>query len=108
MYYFKWMICFFLFFYSAIAFANLRDPTQPIDFTFVPNQQGAFALSSIIISEQRKIAVINETILQVGDEILGNKVVEIEPNTVQLEGGSGRITLFLLGAPIKQEVDQTK
>lgn len=89
---------------SQSIFAALRDPTRP-----PANIQGqivmspsAFVLNAIIRGHNRKVAVINGLNKQVGDEILGEHITVIYDNTVQLEGPSGKITLFLFGKPIKR------
>src|SRR5579872_4379611 len=91
--------------YSLSLYAEMRDPTRPVDFTFTPiSQQGPLELSAIISSSSGRVAVINGALAAIGDSVYGNKVVAIDVNTVQLQGASGRITLFLLGSPIKQTV----
>jgi len=61
-----------------------------------------FVLNAIVIARDRRIAVINGLSKKIGDEILGEHVTVIHENTVQLEGPSGKITLFLFGKSIKQ------
>ncbi len=83
----------------------LRDPTRP---EFLNNKNnvvtGPLELNAIILSPNRQVAVINGTVVKVGDEIGDAKVISIAPNTVQLDGVGGKITLFLLDKSLKQPV----
>ncbi len=79
-----------------------RDPTRPEFFTNNKVQLGQLELNAIIISNTRQVAVINGTVVKVGDDIGNAKVVSIAPNTVQLDGPDGKITLFLVDKSLKQ------
>ena len=52
-----------------------------------------------MISATNKLAVINGKITHVGDSLAGNKITNIEPNFVVLDGPEGKITLVLLTNP---------
>lgn len=88
------------FFLLLQANAEGADPTRPPNFNV--GQESArvinnvWELEAIFISSQKKIAIINGQTVQEGDPIMGAIVYSIEPNVVQLDGSSGRITLFLL------------
>jgi hypothetical protein len=83
-------------------YAALRDPTRPETLTTTsPVTATVFDLSAIIYSNERKIAVINGLRKRVGDEILGSKIIAIKESTVQLDGPSGKITLFLVDKSVK-------
>jgi len=89
---------------ASIANADAQDPTRPAD--FINNNQPSvnianLQVSSILISRNRRIAVINGQFFKVGDSISGNKVVKIDANSVALDGPQGRITLFLADTSIK-------
>jgi hypothetical protein len=86
---------------ASLAFAEMRDPTLPPDPSLWKTSDQPLLLTAILISEQRRLAVIGGRFLQVGDNYSGNKVISIDSNSVQLEGVSGRITLFLVNNPIK-------
>jgi len=85
---------------------ELRDPTRPeiIAATTGNTAQDQLILSAIIISPDRHVAVINGTVLKVGDNIGNATIVLIAPNKVQLQGPSDKITLFLLDQSLKQPV----
>ena len=84
-----------------MVFAELRDPTRPQDTTEI--SVGALEVNSILISSERRVAVINEKVLKEGDEIAGFKVIRIEQNAVHLDGPNGKLTLLLSG-PVKRLV----
>lgn len=88
----------------SCAHALLRDPTKPPLNIISPTAvtPTSFQLSAIIMGHGKPLAVINGEKKQVGDEILGEYVTAIYKNTVQLDGPSGKITLFLFGSPIKK------
>jgi hypothetical protein len=93
---------------AQLIYAELLDPTRP-----PANIHGQtvvsptlFILNAVIISRGQKMAVINGFRKKIGDEILGEHVTAIHENTVQLEGPSGKITLFLFGKPIKESLLQ--
>lgn len=54
------------------------------------------ALSSILISSDRRVAVINGQILKRNELIQGVRVVAIEPGRVLLDNAGKKIELFLL------------
>lgn len=81
----------------------LRDPTQPYYFNnSIDIPIDALKLNGIIISRLRKIAIISGILVRVGDQISGNKVLAIGPNSVQLEGPNGKLTLFLIDQSFKK------
>jgi hypothetical protein len=91
---------------SAVAFAELRDPTRPPD--NIANNTvlvTTLQLDAIIIAKDRKIAIINGQSLQIGEKINGNQLINIDPNSVQLENTSGKITLFLLDDSFNMEAN---
>lgn len=103
---YKAMVIILVLYVSGVscAYALLRDPTKPPANITMPTavSPASFQLTAIIIGVNRRFAVINGLKMQVGDEILGERVIEINNNTVQLEGPNGKLVLFLFGKPIKQ------
>lgn len=105
----KGKIVFFIMIFMHIGwgvqcFSATADPTMPAvgPNTSTPETNASmYQLTEIIISYDRRLAVINGEYKKEGDEILGNRIVAISKNTVQLQGPSGKITLFLLGKPVK-------
>lgn len=85
---------------SAAPAQTLDDPTRPDHLE--PERQAAaapaspWALSSIVFSDERKLAVINGQIVKVGDRIAGATVLEILPYAVRLQIGNETRTAQLL------------
>ncbi|GEM_PF-2636252 len=96
-------LLFCLFLFSSLSNAELRDPTRP-EGVVPAHSAGALVLNAIIISKDNRAAVINGRIMHVGDFFLTVQVVSIEPNKVELIGPDGKISLVLLGAPIKRAI----
>jgi len=78
---------------------SLPDPTKPPD--LIISHAGTLELNQIIISTERKLAIINGKILHIGEILDDNKVIAINENTVELLGPNGKITLVLLSYPAK-------
>jgi MSHA biogenesis protein MshK len=94
-----------------IAYAELHDPTRPANYLqkqVAPGAPEELHLDAVIVSPDRRIAVINGQYLSMGDEIVGSHIVDIQANTVQLDGPGGRITLLLFGKSVKQESTSNK
>jgi MSHA biogenesis protein MshK len=82
--------------------AELRDPTQPPP--GVANMQAkqgqALVVTSIIISANRRIALINGQFVKEGENIAGSKVIAIKRDYVELSSQGQKVKLYL----IKQDV----
>ncbi len=93
---------------SSVLAATLQDPTQPADATVAPiiSGQAGLALTSILISPQRRIAIINGQVVKAGDMIADMKIIQIERNQVRLQGEEGEITLQLISQEIKRAIKQ--
>lgn len=77
---------------SSTSVVALRDPTRPpADPTISRSAESHtvqhWNLSSILISPQRRIAVINGRSLQVGQSLAGARVLSIEADQVVLRQG---------------------
>ena len=73
--------------YSGFA---MRDPTRPPDSYLNQQQQetakkNPFVVSAIIISKERRLAVINGKTVQVDDIVDGATVMKIESDHVRLK-----------------------
>jgi hypothetical protein len=55
-------------------------------------------LGTILYSSDRKLAIIDNRIVGVGDEVRGARVTEIAPGTVMLRDAQGRLRRLALGA----------
>ena len=86
---------------------KLRDPTMPLGGS-ITNQQnpGAIALhlNSVLISSQRRVAVINGQALRQGEEIKGSgfRVVSINTNSVTVQSNNATRVLSLIDSKVKK------
>lgn len=62
----------------------LRDPTQPADVDASSYGSG-YNISLIIVSDTRKMAVLNGLFVSEGDTVGQDKVIEIKPDSVVLQ-----------------------
>ncbi|MBV8802165.1 MAG: hypothetical protein JO131_04245 [Gammaproteobacteria bacterium] len=88
----------------AFSAELLQDPTRPPG--YITGDTGfvaAWQLDAVIIAPDRAIAIINGEAIKVGEQIKGNKLINITPFSVQLEGVDGKMTLFLLDNSLKIE-----
>lgn len=83
---------------SSLSFADeiLRDPTRP----YAANVPGAttaspFTVNAIIISEERRVAIINGRRVSVGGSVHDATVVAIEKDHLVLERNGKRIVARL-------------
>ncbi len=79
---------------------TLRDPTQPAITEFVETdktkqKEDEYVLQSIIISPTRRVALINDNYVSVGDHIGEDKVVAIRTNSVVLSRPGQKRTIYL-------------
>ena len=88
------------------AAAELGDPTRPpgqgeVAIEALGSTGSPFQLTSILVSPNRQVAVVNGSSVEVGDEIGDATVVEILPHAVWLESGEEGIELRISGNPVK-------
>jgi hypothetical protein len=90
--------------YSLLPFEvmaeQLSDPTRPTtrgegEISKPKNAVSHWQLQSTLIAEGRRTAVINDTMVSVGDEINGVRVIEILPYAVRLQTEAGPVELTL-------------
>jgi len=65
-------------------------------------------LQTVLISEQRRAAVISGRVLSVGDTVSGYRLAEIREGEVVMEGSRGTRTLRLYPAVSKVEASETQ
>lgn len=70
-------------------------PTKPKPVSINPRPLPKFKLDGIIFDRRRSHAIVNATVVQVGDTLAGYRVTEITPISVQLEGPAGTVILNL-------------
>ncbi|WP_157960346.1 hypothetical protein [Marinimicrobium alkaliphilum] len=84
---------------------SLRDPTRPLGGAPASFEQVDLSLHSILVSAQRRQAVINGQMLQERDEISGSggvRIVRIERGAVTVQQGSRRWQLHLHEQPVRR------
>ena len=88
----------------------LIDPTRPlfqsqtgqqVVNTNVEKREQAYQLSSILIRENSRLAVINARQVQVGDQVSGAEVISIENDRVTLDINGQEKVIELYGQSIK-------
>jgi len=64
-------------------------------------------LKAVLMSDSLRLATINQFIVQEGDMILGERVLEIQPDKVILTKGDQKRTLYLDQNPVKLITEET-
>jgi hypothetical protein len=78
------------------AEALLRDPTRPyVPVQNTPASSPRFVVNAIIISPQRRVAIVNGHRVSVGSSIGGATVTAIDKDRLVLAIGNKRITAML-------------
>jgi len=96
--------CFFI--PSAIA-QELRDPTLPIKIEASQTNNNS-TIKAIIISPNKKIVMFDDRSLTIGDEIGGEKIIDINLNSVKLKSSSGEIIDIPIFNTIMQDEKENK
>ena len=86
--------------FSPLCGAELSDPTRPERWQ-APAASGAapagpkLTLSSVLIGSDRRLAVIDDELVGVGDSVSGYRVIEIQAHSVLVasSGGTARLQL---------------
>ena len=91
---------------SNLVLAQLKDPTRPpISHSSGEIEEDNIAtgwtLSSILVSPQRRVAIINGKAVTTGETLAGAKVVSINEKSVKLEFRGEVIVINLLPKKIK-------
>ena len=92
-------------FAMAAAYADLPDPTRPPNVSYTDSSAEAaedkIFLSTILISPERRVAVINGKALRKGDPVGAGHILEIKPSEVVLKVGTDTEILSLLPRTLK-------
>lgn len=104
------LIIFLCLWHIKLSVADLSDPTQPVDYTpgsvllKKDDNENLWVVSAILISENHKIAVVNNHIVKIGDKLGDNEVREIADNEVKLMNQKkGVLTLRLVEKSVKEQ-----
>jgi MSHA biogenesis protein MshK len=92
--------------------ANLPDPTRPSNPWGIEkpaiaksNQSSHLTLDSTIISNERRLAIINGQTLGIGSLINGARIINITPYKVVLEENGHVVTLVLVSDKVIKPLD---
>lgn len=86
-----------------ISVQAIEDPTRPSSYRSVARQQQQLKVESILFSDDRKVAVINGTVVAEGERVGAARVVSIGKNNVRLTRNGKVVNLTLGKALIRQE-----
>ncbi len=83
--------------HSVFAETDLRDPTRPITYSIVEGEEinRGMKLHSVLISSQRKVAVINGKTVKENEWVGDAKIIRISPGLVVIEHQGERQQLTL-------------
>ena len=81
---------------------GLSDPTQPSQYRAAAKRV-SLKLESVLVSDVRKVAVINGQVLAKGETIGGAEVVSIDKDKVRLRKSGKTISLTLEHPEIRRE-----
>jgi MSHA biogenesis protein MshK len=88
--------------FSASTLA-LEDPTKPPSFGVQQSKNIPYLLSSLLVSEDRKVAIINGQTVSEGERVDGATVISISKAVVWLNKKGGLIELKPKRASIRRE-----
>jgi MSHA biogenesis protein MshK len=96
--------------WPAFGQGPLSDPTRPPVGVVGSAGQSApktlkWKLTSTLISRQRRVAVINDQVVRVGQKIDGAVLVAVEPGSALLHHAGQKIQLKLVAGTVKQAVE---
>lgn len=80
----------------SVSAADFIDPTRPYGYGTGTGKRGGLVLQSTVVSDGRKVAMINGRNYRVGDRVGKSTVVEILPHEVVLKRGDKTRRLRLI------------
>jgi len=81
---------------------TLADPTRPLEYQMPPERKAALQLNSILISQGRRIAIINGVQLSEQQWFDNKQVLQITSSQVTLVSQGRKIVLSLHGKTVRQ------
>ena len=85
------------------VYADIIDPTRPTGYADDGNDP--LQLNAVIISATTKVAIIGGISVKIGDDISGNRITEINSDSVIMDGPDGKIVLYLTDKNLKHASD---
>ena len=108
------VFCFLIVSISPLTAEELTDPTRPpaeigaASATMSQEGQVDSGLQSVIISPNRRAAIINGKVVELGEKYGGNKLIEVNERGVVLQGKQGKQSLALFpGVQMKIKNDKS-
>ena len=89
---------------STASLAQSDPMRPPMTEPAVQSQEPALVLNSVLFSEERHVAVINQRPVRVGDSINGARVLAIYPDSVRLSRADKTFSIKLQDLRVKQPV----
>ena len=81
---------------TAAQDGDLKDPMRPFrPSAAARSMEPRFRLTAILVSDERRVAVINGRALRVGDAVDGAQLTAVRPSSVELRRGSRTFTVSL-------------
>ena len=93
-----------LIFCSTAALAQSDPMRPPMTDPATKSQEPSWVLNSVLFSEERHVAVINQRPVRVGDSINGARVLAIYPDSVRLSRADKTFSIKLQSLRVKQPV----
>jgi hypothetical protein len=93
----------------------LRDPMRPFEPGAIAqghrSAERRIVLTGILVSENRRIAVIDNQLYRVGDHVNGNEIIRIDPRSIRIRRGAEEVLIALGDArtePPQTDGDQNR
>jgi MSHA biogenesis protein MshK len=94
---------------------RVQDPMRPPVLVaatgIAPQAVESLRLTGVLVSESRRIAVINGKFYRVGDRVNGDQIIRIEPGSIQLRRGNEQVRISVQSATaraVDKDGDQDK
>lgn len=92
----------------TLVLTQAQDPTKPMDYRevttmTVKKKSNQLTLYGVVGSKGEKVAIINDQILQLGDQIEGYKLVAIGHDQATLRSKNKEIILNLIKSKVVQK-----
>jgi len=81
---------------------RVQDPTRPTVITRteggVPQAVTSLRLTGVLVSDTRRIAVINGRFYRVGDRVNGEEIIRIDPGSIRIMRGGEQVQVTVKNA----------
>jgi hypothetical protein len=101
---YRLLIILFLILPLTVVAKQLRDPTQPPNFSSTESVSGGLRIDGIFIGAHSKNVIINGLTLKEGDSIQGANITAIYPHEIRLKDSTGEFTIKMVNVVNKTQV----